>query len=63
MRRFDYSFLERGMLPAGLVNVVGAIGELKERENERRDSFAEVFAGLESIARVQSAALASRPLC
>lgn len=54
MRQFDYSFLERGMLPAGLVNVVSAISELRERENERKNSFHEVFVKLESVARVQS---------
>ena len=54
MRFFDYSFLEHGMLPAGLVNIVSAIAELRERENERKDSFGEIFERLESIAKVQS---------
>jgi Fic family protein len=54
MRYFDYSFLEHGMLPAGLVNVVSAIAELREREKERKDGFGEVFARLEGIAKVQS---------
>jgi Fic family protein len=54
MRRFDYSFLEHGMLPARLINVVGAISELRERENQRKDNFGELFAKLEGIARVQS---------
>jgi Fic family protein len=54
MRFFDYSFLEHGMLPAGLVNVVSAIAELRERENERKEAFEEVFSKLESIAKVQS---------
>ena len=54
MRLFDYSFLEHGMLPAGLVNVVGAIAELRERENGRKDTFGEIFDRLESIAKVQS---------
>lgn len=54
MRTFDYAFLESGMLPAGLVNIVSAISELRERENERRGSFPNVFTRLESIARVQS---------
>lgn len=54
MRYFDYSFLERGMLPAGLVNVVGKIAELRERERERLADYAELFTRLESIARVQS---------
>jgi Fic family protein len=51
---FDYSFLEHGMLPAGLVNTVAAIAELRERENERKDNFIEIFNKLESIAKVQS---------
>ena len=54
MRRFDYSFLENGMLPAGLVNVVEAIAELRERENQRKDNYPDVFTRLESIAKVQS---------
>ena len=54
MKTFDYSFLEHGMLPAGLVNIVGAISELREREIERKDSFEDVFVKLESIAKVQS---------
>lgn len=54
MRYFDYSFLEHGMLPAGLVNIVSAISELRAREVERKDSYQEVFGKLESIAKVQS---------
>ena len=54
MRFFDYSFLEHGMLPAGLVNIVGKISELRERENERKENYGEVFERLESIAKVQS---------
>jgi Fic family protein len=54
MRYFDYSFLEHGLLPAGLVNVVSSIGELREREAERKIGFTEVFVKLESIAKVQS---------
>ncbi|GHU44434.1 cell division protein Fic [Clostridia bacterium] len=54
MRFFDYSFLEHGMLPAGLVNIVSAIATLQERENERKDSFEELFEHLLSIAKVQS---------
>jgi Fic family protein len=42
------------MLPAGLVNIVSAIAELRERENERRDTYSEVFTRLESIAKIQS---------
>jgi Fic family protein len=54
MRYFDYSFLEHGLLPAGLVSVVGAISELRERENSLKVSYPEVFTRLESIAKVQS---------
>ena len=54
MKFFDYSFLEHGMLPARLVNVVSAIAELREREHERKDSFGKIFDRLESIAKVQS---------
>jgi hypothetical protein len=41
MRHFDYSFLEYGMLPAGLVNIVSGISELRAREAERKNSFGE----------------------
>jgi hypothetical protein len=37
MRYFDYSFLEQGMLPSGLVNIVGTIAELRVRGASRRD--------------------------
>jgi Fic family protein len=54
MRTFDYSFLESGLLPAGLVNIVSAIAQLRERENERKDNYPDIFTKLESIAKVQS---------
>jgi len=54
MRHFDYSFLEHGMLPAGLVNTVSAIAALRERENERKDTWIDIFSRLENIAKVQS---------
>lgn len=54
MKIYDYSFLENGMLPAGLINIASAISELRERENERKDNFAEIFTKLESIAKVKS---------
>ena len=54
MKRFDYSFLEKGLLPAGLVNVVGAIAELRARESQMKDKYPVVFTRLESIAKVQS---------
>jgi Fic family protein len=54
MRYFDYSFLDHGLLSAGLVNRVGAISTLQEREGERKVKFGDVFTKLESIAKVQS---------
>jgi Fic family protein len=54
MRFFDYSFLEHGLLPAGLVSVVGAISELRERANTLKAGYPDVFTRLESIAKVQS---------
>jgi Fic family protein len=54
MRYFNYSFLGHGLLPAGLVSVVGAISELRERENALKASYPDVFTRLESIAKVQS---------
>ncbi|MDR0948347.1 MAG: hypothetical protein LBM69_02360 [Lachnospiraceae bacterium] len=54
MRYFDYSFLENGLLPARFVNIVSAISELRERENERKQNNQAVFTRLESIAKVQS---------
>ena len=54
MRYFDYSFLENGMLPAGLVNIVSAIARLRERENGRKGIHPDIFTRLENIAKVQS---------
>ncbi|MDR0381066.1 MAG: Fic family protein [Oscillospiraceae bacterium] len=54
MRYFDYSFLEHGMLPAGLVNVVGAINDMRGRENALRANYPDIFTQLESIAKVES---------
>jgi Fic family protein len=54
MRVYDYSFLEHGMLPAGIVNLVTAISELRAHEQDRKHSYEEVFEKLESVAKVQS---------
>ena len=54
MRNFNYSFLETGMIPANLINIVGMIGELKGRGTERKNKFAELFSKLENSAKIQS---------
>jgi len=54
VKRFDYSFLENGLLPAGLVSVVSAISELRAREDQLKANYPDVFTRLKSIAKVQS---------
>ena len=54
MRRFDYSFLDRGLLPAKLISITGSIYALKTAAGMRKAEHLKVFTELESIARVQS---------
>lgn len=54
MRKFDYSFLDNGLLPANLVNLTASISELKVMAGVRKADYAGVFTKLESIAKVQS---------
>lgn len=54
MRRFDYSFLDNGVLPASLVNLTSSIYALKTMAGVRKDEYASVFTELESIAKIQS---------
>ncbi|MCI5549763.1 MAG: Fic family protein [Clostridiales bacterium] len=54
MRKFDYSFLNNGLLPASLVNLTANIAALKTMAGVRKDEYAQVFTELESVARVQS---------
>lgn len=54
MRRFDYSFLDNGLLPSGLVNLTTGIAELKTMARLRKDEYNEVFTELEAVAKVQS---------
>ena len=54
MRRFDYSFLQNGLLPASLVNITAGIATLKTEASFRQNDFKSVFTELEEIAKVQS---------
>ncbi|MBQ9279654.1 MAG: Fic family protein [Clostridia bacterium] len=54
MRKFDYSFLNNGLLPANLVNLTANISALKTMAGVRKDEFTQVFTELEAVARVQS---------
>jgi Fic family protein len=54
LRKFDYSFLENGMLPTQIINKAIAIGELRVKGQERKEKFPDIFTKLQSIAKVQS---------
>lgn len=54
MRKFDYSFLDNGLLPANLVNLTANISSLKAMAKMRKDEYATIFTELEAVAKVQS---------
>ena len=54
MKKFDYSFLDNGLLPANLINLTSVIYTLKTSSNVRKDEFEKIFTELEKIAKVQS---------
>ena len=54
MRKFDYSFLNNGLLPASLVNLTSNIAVLKTMAGVRKDEYTQIFTELESVAKVQS---------
>lgn len=54
MRKFDYSFLDNGMLPANFVSLAGNIYSLKTAAGVRKEEYARVFTELEAVAKVQS---------
>ena len=54
MRKFDYRFLDNGLLPADLVNITANIYALQTSAGTRKTDFKAVFTELESIAKVQS---------
>lgn len=54
MRRFDYSFLKEGNIPARLVNVLAIIYSLRERNVGRLAAYPKIYEGLEGVARFQS---------
>ena len=54
MRRFDYSFLNNGLLPASLVNLTSSIASLKTMAGVRKEEYAKVFTELEAVAKIQS---------
>lgn len=54
MKKFDYSFLDNGLLPANLINLTGVIYALKTGAEIRKDEYEKIFTELEKIAKVQS---------
>ena len=54
MKKFDYSFLDNGLLPANLINITGTIYSLKTGAKIRQDEYERIFTELEKIAIVQS---------
>ena len=54
MRRFDYSFLDNGLLPSNLVDLTSGIYSLRTAAGTRKAEFKAVFTELESIAKIQS---------
>ncbi|MCF0116153.1 MAG: Fic family protein [Erysipelotrichaceae bacterium] len=54
MHVFDYSFLDVGLLPAEVVNMVAEIAALNAISGMRKDNNKTVYTELEKIARIQS---------
>ena len=54
MKKFDYSFLDNGLLPANLINLTGLIYSLKTGAEIRKYEYEKIFTELEKIAKVQS---------
>jgi len=54
MRKFDYSFLNNGLLPASLVNLTASIASLKTMAGVRKEEHSQIFTELEVVAKVQS---------
>lgn len=54
MRKFDYSFLHNGLLPANLVNLTANISALKTMAGVRKNEYSQIFTALEAVAKIQS---------
>ncbi len=54
MRKFDYGFLDNGLLPASIVDITSGIDSLRMSAGERKKQYISVFTELDSIAKVQS---------
>ncbi len=54
MRKFDYSFLNNGLLPANLINLTSSIASLKTMSGVQKEEYARVFTVLEAVSKIQS---------
>ena len=54
MRRFDYSFLKNGSVPADLTNLLTGIYSMKSLDEVRKTKYSPIYTELERIAKVQS---------
>ncbi len=54
MRKFDYTFLDNGLLPANFINLTSSIASLKTMSGVRKEEYASVFTELEAVAKIQS---------
>lgn len=54
MKKFEYSFLIDGFVPANLVNLISNISVSKTMANTRKEENFQIFTSLEAIAKVQS---------
>ena len=54
MHKFDYSFLENGLLPANLIDIVGNIYTLSVLSRDRQQRFADIYTELTAVAQIQS---------
>lgn len=54
MHYFDYSFLDKGLLPAALLNITAEIYSIRALSWDRKEQFTDIFTELESVARIQS---------
>jgi len=49
MRKFDYSFLNNGLLPANLVTLTANIASLRTMAGVRKEEYRAVFTELEAL--------------
>ncbi len=54
MRKFDYSFLDNGLVPANFVSITAEVYTLRTLADARKEKYFRVFDGLEAAAKVQS---------